>query len=61
MGRSGESLNQMLEHVTQFKSVRDLKITGGWQPVKKSQTYQVKGQRRPIGRVKKEEALKSTK
>ena len=35
LGHSGESLSQLLEHVTQFKSVRNLKIKGGWQPVKK--------------------------
>ena len=35
LGTSGESLSQLLEHVTQFKSVLDLKMTGGWQPEKK--------------------------
>ncbi len=36
LGRREDSLTQMLEHVTQFKSIRELKMTGGWQPVKKS-------------------------
>lgn len=36
LGRSGGSLSQLLEHVTQFECVLDLKITGGWQPEKKS-------------------------
>jgi hypothetical protein len=35
LGQSGSSLDQMLEHVFLFKSIRNLKITGGWQPPKK--------------------------
>ena len=37
LGQSGGSLDQMLEHVFLFKSRRNLKMTGGWQPDKKSQ------------------------
>lgn len=36
LGQSGGSLDQMLEHVFLFKSRRNLKMTGGWQPGKKS-------------------------
>ena len=36
LGQSGGSLDQMLEHVFLFKSRRNLKMTGGLQPVEKS-------------------------
>jgi hypothetical protein len=36
LGVGGQSLNELLKHVAQFKKVLDLKMESAWQPIKKA-------------------------